>query len=212
MLTNNLRRAYLSLHLLRPGPEDVPTLHLSEVLKIDVQDPVGVAKLMDGTILILDNSSSDGFVRYDDMGNLYVGPRLRLRSPSDVLVCNNGDIVITDKRGLHLFDKSLKFTKTLTSEFAGEYTGLAEDDEGNILTLHGKESKRHGINMSERTTSIIFLDRDSGARKKIFDLDDFISEAIEDLGSGQPGELLMSECCSIKFKLGKIYITGIYVT
>ena len=201
------------LPLLRPGPEDVPTLHLAEVLKIDVliQDPVGVAILMDGTILILDNSSSDGFWRFDDMGNLveYVGPRLR--SPSDVLVSRNGEIVITDKKGLHLFDKSLKFTKTLTSEFAGEYVGMTEHDEGNILTLHRKESIGFGKNMSKRTTSIIFHDRESGAQKKIFDLDDLISEAIEDLGSGQPGELLMSECCSIKFKLGKIYITGIYV-
>jgi len=195
------------LPLLRPGPEDVPTLHLSKVLKIDLQDPVGVARLMDGTILILDNSSSDGFVRYDDIGNFieHVGPRLR--SPSDVLVCRNGDLVITDRKGLHLFDKSLNFTKTLTSEFVGEYMGLTEDDEGNVLTLHRKESKGYGKNMSKRTTSIIFLDRESGARKKIFDLEDFISEAIEDLGSGHPGELLMSECCSVKFKFGKIYIT-----
>ena len=163
---------------------------------------------MDGTIVILENSGNDGLVRYDDKGNFieYVGPRLH--SPSDVLVCMNGDVVIIDKKGLHLFDASLKFTKTLTSEFAGECAGLTEDDQGNILTLHIKQSKSHGQFMSKKTTSIIFLDRESGERKKIFDLDDFISEAIEDLGPGHPAELLMSEICSIKFKLGKIYITG----
>ena len=124
---------------------------------------------MDGTILILDNSSSDGLVRYDSMGNFieYVGPRLH--SPSDVLVCMNGDVVIIDKKGLHLFDASLKFTKTLTSEFAGECAGLTEDDQGNILTLQLKQSKGHDKNMSKRTTSFIFLDRESGARKKIFE-------------------------------------------
>ena len=121
----------------------------------------------------------------------------------------NGDVVIIDKKGLHLFDASLKFTKTLTSEISGECAGLTEDDKGNILTLNIKQSKSNEKFMSKRTTSIIFLDRESGARKKICDLDDVISEAIEDLGPGHPAELLMSECCSIKFKLGKIYITGI---
>ena len=205
------------LPLLCPGPEDVPTLHVSEVLKIDVSDPSGVAKLRDGSILILDNRGSDGVVKYDDLGNFieYVRPSTYypsdLHNPSDVFVCRNGDIVITDRKGLHLFDTSLRFKKTMASEFAGECKGLTEDDEGNILTLHLKPSKTFVNGRSKITTSILFIDRESGARKKIFDLEDLISAAIEDLGSGQHGpdrELLVSECFSIKFKLGKIYITG----
>ena len=205
------------LSLLQPGSDEVPTLHVTEVLKINAKDPAGVAKLGNGNILILDNGCSGEVLLYDDQGKFIEDVRLGFRphfhSPSDILVCRNGDIVISDKKGLHIFDSSLKFIRTIASDFVDEFHGLTEDDNEDILTINFKQisNKTVGKLVSTWKTSVLFIDRKSGELKKIMNLEDVISGAIMDLKSDDSGtdpQVMVSQCTSIKFKHKNIYITG----
>ena len=171
-----------------------------EVFSVKVSDPAGLAKLHDGSLLVC-NTSTHSVVRccQKSMTQIKIGPNREFQNPTDVLACSSGEVVIVDARGLHLFDSSLIYVKSLTDE---RCSGVAEDDEGRIITIQSSHGK---------PTRILYFDKMEGKIVKIIDLEDIIEAAIAQLKeepTHRASDDLVSQCKAVFWKMGTIYVTG----
>ena len=93
---------------------DKSIMKAEEVFSVKVSDPAGLAKLHDGSLLVC-NTSTHSVVRccQKSMTQIKIGPNREFQNPTDVLACSSGEVVIADARGLHLFDSSLTYVKSL---------------------------------------------------------------------------------------------------
>ena len=177
-------------------------------LMIKVPDPTAVTKLKDGSILVCQGQA---VVRYSREGER-LPSSVRMPNnkdfcfPNGVIQCRDGDVVISDKRGLHVFNPELLFLKSLLE--AEECFGVAEDQHGNILTITRT--------VSPISTKVIIIDKESEVHKKVFDMNELIEEVVESLNENLNQEdchtllasRMSSQCSSIDFKMGTIYVTG----
>ena len=197
--------------------KEMKVLEVTETLRIGVKDPVGMCKLSDGSIIVC--SSSEGVCRFNNCGilmdHLNVGENRKFNSPSDVIACTDGEVVIADKRGLHLFDSSLKFVKSLAADYIDECHGVTEDDAGNIVTINQNPSDKKRKITAPKGSSIFFIDKSADTLQKIIPLEDLTEAALNERRSAiknQEVEFLASQISQfshIKFKKGMLYITGI---
>ena len=194
--------------------KEMKVLEVTETLRIGVKDPVGMCKLSDGSIIVC--SSSEGVGRFDNCGilmdHLNVGENHKFISPSDVIACTDGEVVIADKRGLHLFDSSLKFVKSLAADYIDECHGVTEDDAGNIVTINQNPSDKKRKITAPKSSSIFFIDKSADTLQKIIPLEDLTEAALNERRSAiknQEVEFLASQFSHITFKKGMLYITGI---
>ena len=170
------------------------------------EEPCGMTVLDDESILICYGS---GIARYDQEGQLVGRVKkgtLDFYFPSDVCKMTGGDVVVLDRKGLHLLDSSLGFIKTLTEnnttdKFGDDvqFSSLAEDQEGNILTLHNKPK-----NITTRASIFVF-DMKREEPVQVMPLESLIDQAIEHLNVPDPNASL---CTNLTYRDGRIYITG----
>ena len=170
------------------------------------EEPCGMTVLDDESILIC---YASGIARYDQEGQLVGRVKkgtLDFYFPSDVCKITGGDVVVLDRKGLHLLDSSLVFIKTFTEnnttdKFGDDvqFSSLAEDQEGNILTIHNKPK-----NVSSRASIYVFDIKREELVQNIT-LESLIDQAIEHLNIADPNASL---CMNLTYRDGRIYITG----
>jgi len=159
-----------------------------------LSNPSGVTKLEDDTILVCCNNSVFRF-SYEGkfLEKLKIANKREFHSPTDLILCQSGEIVITDKNGLHLFDEKLAYKKSLA---VGECHGVAEDEQGRLITIK---------NVAEdEVTSVLVLNKETEQVERNFDLSGVIAVAKDDL---RESEELISQCRHIYYKMCALYIT-----
>ena len=166
-----------------------------------VADPTGLTKLEDGSILVC-STGTNSVIRWSQQSTtqIKIGPSREFLNPTDVLACNSGEVVIADSRGLHLFDSSLVYVKSLNNN--EKCCGVAEDDEGRLLTINHE---------GEGKAKVLFIDKETGKLVKQIDMEGIIKAAIEHLKdelSDLICDNLVSQCISVKVKKGIIYVVG----
>ena len=134
------------------------------------------------------------------MTQIKIGSSREFLNPTDVFVCNSGEVVIADARGLHLFNSSLVYVKSLNQD--EKCFGVAEDDEGRLLTINHE---------GEGKAKVLFIDKETDKLVKQIDMEGIIKAAIEHLKdelSDLICDNLVSQCISVKVKKGIIYVVG----
>ena len=174
-----------------------------KVSSVVVADPTGLTKVEDGSILVC-STSTNSVTRWSQQSQsttqIKIGPNREFLNPTDVFVCNSGEVVIADARGLHLFNSSLVYVKSLNQD--EKCFGVAEDDEGRLLTINHE---------GEGKTKVLFIDKETDKLVKQIDMEGIIKAAIEHLKdelSDLICDNLVSQCISVKVKKGIIYVVG----
>ena len=110
--------------------------------------------------------------------------------PRNLLVRKNEEVVIIDKEGIKIYSKDLQLLKEIKTKIpVVECQGLAEDQEGHLLT----------VNVNKKGSSSIFIiDVESEQLLNIIDLEPFIDETKQ----------AESSCKFIAFRNGVVYVVG----
>ena len=153
--------------------------------------------LDDGSILICYES---GITKYSKAGLLLERVKKNTEEftfPSDVCKLADGKVVVLDRNGFHLLDKSLLFIRTLMENRTTDKSGivlfcsLAEDEDGNILTLNNRFTED-----GEPTRASVFIfeleNEEFGQKVKVIPLEPLIDEAMLQLNISDPN--LMPQC------------------
>ena len=186
---------------------------------MNVPDPAGITKLKDGRLLVC--CTSDNSVRVINSQGVTEG---KLKSgclgskdffaPSDIITRSNGEVVVCDKKGLHLFDTDLKFKKMIGKTYIDEAYGLAEDEEGRILTIHRSLGRQPPANDQCRPfiTYILFImimEEDEDVVDKCIEMEELKEAAVAEMMEvSKIQERLESQLRTITYMMGCIYITG----
>ena len=194
--------------------KDFPIVKVTGELTIknkNGEEPYGMTVLDDESILICYES---GIARYDKAGLLLGRVKIDTEEfsfPSDVCKLTDGKVLVLDRKGFHLLDKSLLFIKTLkenrTTDKSGStdlFCSLAEDEDGNILTLHNRFT---GEPSPTRASVFIFemKNEEFQGDVKVIPLEPLINEAMAQLEISDPNA---SRCGNLSYRDGRMYITG----
>ena len=194
--------------------KDFPIVKVTGELTIkskNGEEPYGMTVLDDESILICYES---GIARYDKAGLLLGRVKKDTEEfsfPSDVCKLTDGKVLVLDRKGFHLLDKSLLFIKTLkenrTTDKSGStdlFCSLAEDEDGNILTLHNRFT---GEPSPTRASVFIFemKNEEFQGDVKVIPLEPLIDEAMAQLEISDPNA---SRCGNLSYRDGRMYITG----
>ena len=202
------------------GEDNNPFENLVEgedIFSMRVPDPTGLTTIPDGSLLIC-SESSNSVMKYSEHGEF--SGRLQnsqnrdfpFLKPSDIVACTTGEVIVADRKGLHMFDSSLNFVKSLGENYIDECHGLYEDDHGRIVTINCNTKKSiacHMLTMPGSTT-VFFIDKDQDKVVSMVDMQDVINRAIEDLKASYSSTelVLVSQCRNVVCKMGSIYVTG----
>ena len=196
--------------------KDFPIIKVTGELTIkskNGEEPYGMTVLDDESILICYES---GVARYDKAGLLLGHVKKDTEEfsfPSDVCKLTDGKVLVLDRKGFHLLDKSLLFIKTLkenrtaAADKSGNtdlFCSLAEDEDGNILTLHNRFT---GESTPTRASVFIFEMKNEEFNEdvKVIPLEPLIDEAMVQLDISDPNA---SRCGNLSYRDGRMYITG----
>merc|ERR1719209_537726 len=144
--------------------------------------------------------------RYNIKGEFlgYLKPGRKFVQPSDILTLSSGELVVRDERGLQLFGAHLLFVKSVAEKWIDHCYGLAEDDEGKIVTINhnpGGEDSTAKIT-APNTTDVFFIDKNSDKVLKRIEMIDLILDAVDSLQNPN----LMSFCKFLAFSNKKLYV------
>ena len=195
------------------GNWDFPIVRVTGELTIKSktgEDPDGMTVLDDGSILICYES---GITKYSKAGLLLERVKKNTEEftfPSDVCKLADGKVVVLDRNGFHLLDKSLLFIRTLMENRTTDKSGivlfcsLAEDEDGNILTLHNKFTE-DGEPMRASVFVFELKNEEFTQQVKVIPLEPLIDEAMTQLKISDPNA---SMCGNLTYRDGRMYVTG----
>ena len=195
---------FLSLCSMKNG---VPSLIVKEVLTINnLQGPMGVTELPDKSMVVVCRDANC-VARYNVQGGFleFLNPGREFANPSDILTLASCEVLVRDDRGIQLFGSDLQFVKTIAEDWIDHCFGLAEDDEGRIITINHNPSRGDSKLKitAPNTTDVFFIDKASGRVVKRIELIDLIEDAVEMLQNGCQD---MSACRYVAFKNKKLYV------
>ena len=124
----------------RPGKQK---LTIKKMLDFKVSEPVGICLLADGSLAVACRNQN-AVLRFSKTGNELISleSRLGFNRPTDILQLRTGEVVVRDHIGLQLFDEEHRFQTTIGEEHCNRYYGLAEDNQGRIITINTNASLR----------------------------------------------------------------------
>ena len=196
------------------GNWDFPIVRVTGELTIKSktgEEPHGITVLDDESILICYDS---GIARYDKAGLLLGRVKKDTEEfsfPSDVCKLADGKVIVLDRKGFHLLDKSLLFIRTLKENRTSDETGsvvlfcsLAEDEDGNILTLNNRFTSDK---TPTRASVFVFelKNEEFTQQVKLIPLEPLIDEAMAQLEISDPNA---SMCENLTYRDGRMYVTG----
>jgi len=198
--------SFLSLCRMKDG---MSSLACKEIMTIhDLQGPVGVTILPDKSMVVA-CKDANCVSRYNINGEFlgYLQPGREFVKPSDILSLSSGELVVRDERGLQLFGTQLKFVKCVAEKWIDHCFGLAEDDEGKIVTINHNPSSEDSTTKitAPNTTDVFFIDKISDRVLKRIEMVDLIIDAAESL-QNQSLQPEMSFCKSLAFRNKKLYV------
>merc|ERR1712096_524224 len=107
----------------------------------------------------------------------------------------SGEIAVRDERGIQLFGRNLEFIMFLAEEVIDRCYGLAEDDDGKIITINCNTVVGGIVKLTmPGNTDVFFIDRGSNRVVKRVEMVDLIGQAVLELQSLQAD---MSACRSL---------------
>jgi len=198
---------FLSLLSLKNG---FPSLIVKEVLTINnLQGPMGVTVLQDKSLAVVCRDANC-VARYNIQGGFleFLKPGREFVKPSDILTLASGEVLVRDDRGIQLFGRDLQFVKTIAEDWIDHCFGLAEDDEGRIITINNNPCKGDSkVKITApNTTDVFFIDKVSDRVLKRIEMIDLIEDAVEML---QNGCQETSACRYVAFKNKKLYVVDL---
>ena len=115
--------------------------------------------------------------------------------------------MVRDERGLQLFGTHLEFVKCVAENWIDHCFGLAEDDEGKIVTINHNPSSEDSTTKitAPNTTDVFFIDKISDRVLKRIEMVDLIIDAAESL-QNQNLQPEMSFCKFLAFRNKKLYV------
>ena len=157
----------------------------------DVQAPAGVTVLADGTVAVVSRleNSVKIFTRTGSPLPCPLRGHRGFDKPTNILRLSNGRIVVRDQQGLQLFSQHGEFIKPIGCDYQNRYYGLAEDSDGNILTINVRDSAT-ASGLGTRTVkgqSDVFYFSQDGSLLKQMELEDLVATFEEDYDSGERG-------------------------
>ena len=127
------------------NPAPFPGVHAIKegVQDADLHRPIGLCKLQDGSLVVA--STFENKVKVFNPDGQFVKlaslPDRPFERPSDMAALANGDFVVRDAGGVHIFSKSGSFQRRLNIGNGRSY-GLAQDSAGNLVTIQeGKKGQ-----------------------------------------------------------------------
>ena len=170
---------------------------------------MGVTVLPDRSLLVVCKGANK-VSRYSQAGEFLgvLKPGRELVKPSDILTLNSGELVVRDDRGIQLFGSDLQFIEYVAEESIDLCYGLAEDDEGRIITINQNPSSYSGgcggKITAVNTTDVFFIDKMTNSVVKRIEMVGLIEEAIPLIGGNL--ELDMSACRFLTYRNKKLYV------
>jgi len=175
------------------NPAPFPGVHAIKegVQDADLHRPIGLCKLQDGSLVVA--STFENKVKVFNPDGQFVKlaslPDRPFERPSDMAALANGDFVVRDAGGVHIFSKSGSFQRRLNIGNGRSY-GLAQDSAGNLVTIQeGKKGQAAAL-------LFIQLGEDQVVRRR--DLGDLVGE-----------EMWLSKCRFLTHCRGKLYVTDL---
>merc|ERR1740137_93525 len=200
----NTKLDFLSVATL--GPDGVAVLAAQETLVIkDLAGPIGVTVLADGSLAVVCRGGN--CVSRYSMGGEFLGnimPGREFVKPSDILTLASGEVAVRDERGIQLFDGHLQFVQFVAEEWIDRCFGLAEDDEGRIITINCNANCVESLVKITNSgcTDVFFIDVASNKVIKRIEMVDLIEDSVE-LLKIQPE---MSACRFLAYHSNKLYV------
>ena len=178
---------------LAADPAPFPGVHAIKegVQDADLHRPIGLCKLQDGSLVVA--STFENKVKVFNPDGQFVKlaslPDRPFERPSDMVALANGEFVVRDAGGVHIFSKSGSFQRRLNIGNGRSY-GLAQDSAGNLVTIQeGKKGQAAAL-------LFIQLGGDQVVRRR--DLGDLVGE-----------EVWLSKCRFLTHCRGKLYVTDL---
>ena len=123
-------------------------------------------------------------------------------SPCQVV---SGEVVVRDERRLQLFGAHLQYVKSVADEWIDHCFGLAEDDEGNIITINHNPNCEDSKITAANSTDVFFIDKVSDKVPKRIEMVDLMMDAVGIL-QNQNLQPEMSFCRFLAFRNTKLYV------
>merc|ERR1712129_44932 len=119
----------------------------------------------------------------------------------------SGEVAVRDERGIQLFDGHLQFVQFVAEEWIDRCFGLAEDDEGRIITINYNANSVESLVKitSSSCTDVFFIDVASNKVIKRIEMVDLIEDSVE-LLKIQPE---MSACRFLAYSNNKLYVVDL---
>jgi len=182
---------------------DTLSLSIKKKHVFKVSGPAGVTVLADGSVAIV-SRMSDSVKIFSRTGAplpcLLEGPR-KFDKPTNILRLANGKIVVRDAKGIQLFTQEGKFVRTLGVTSQNCYYGLAEDSQGNVLTINYRDAAKPsgvGTTTTAGATDVFGLHEEGELCRQI-ELEDLVEEE----------EKVRSKCRHLGFSKGQVFISDI---
>ena len=151
--------------------------HFSSHLPNTVAKPIGICLLRDKCIVVA--STFENKVKmFTGCGQLLREVQSPFHRPSDMVALSKGGFAVRDSTAIRCFDNSGKFQLSLDSFFLERFHGLAEDEEGRLVTINenrGREGREGGTRPGE--TDLLYFSLASGQLVRRVELVDVIDRA-----------------------------------
>ena len=189
--------------------EDSPLKAKATLTIKNVEGPMGVTVLPDRSLLVVCKGANK-VSRYSQAGEFLgvLKPGRELVKPSDILTLHSGELVVRDDRGIQLFGSDLQFTKFVAEESIDLCYGLAEDDEGRIITIN-QNSSNYNVGCvvkitAVNTTDVFFIDKMTNTVVRRIEMVDLITDAVDLIGGNLEPDL--SACRVLNYRNKKLYV------
>ena len=169
-------RGFMSLVEERQNQSKLP---IKKILELKVPCPEGVCLLADGSIAVA-SSSQQAVLRFSKTGSdlIPLESRIGFQCPTNILQLSTGEVAVADDNGLQLFGVDHRFLRTIGVEECDWYRGLAEDNEGRIVTINNN-NPTYTLGKGTRTkrghTDIFYFTK-AGELVKTVELADLVRE------------------------------------
>ena len=194
---------------LSQGEGDSPLKAKATLTINQVEGPMGVTILSDKSLLVVCRGVNK-VSRYSQEGEFLgvLKPGRELVKPSDILTLHSGELVVRDDRGIQLFGSDLQFTKFVAEESIDLCYGLAEDDEGRIITIN-QNSSNYNVGCvvkitAVNTTDVFFIDKMTNTVVRRIEMVDLITDAVDLIGGNLEPDL--SACRFLTYRNKKLYV------
>ena len=142
-------------------------------LVIPARQPVGLAVAED-EVLVISQGNVQCFSRQGEARGHLISPQ-PLKHPSDILRLSSSGFAVAHAEGVAFFSQECKFLRNL-DKVGGSCYGLAEDEEGHLLTISvNMDSKKAGLT-EPGMTDVIYIDTSKDKVVKRIELVDVIQE------------------------------------